>query len=79
MANGTRLLHPDLHYAQDAYDCAAGADFLVLATEWNEFRALDLARLAGLLQVPNDDRPAQRLRPEEMKAAGWNYVGVGRG
>ena len=33
---------------RDAYDCAAGADVLVLATEWNEFRALDLPRLAGL-------------------------------
>ncbi len=60
----TRALYPDLHFATDAYDCAAGADFLVLATEWNAFRALDLPRLAGLLQDEDDDRPAQRLRPE---------------
>src|SRR6266545_2913762 len=37
----TKAVLPELHYARDAYDCAQGADFVVLATEWNEFRALD--------------------------------------
>jgi UDPglucose 6-dehydrogenase len=73
-----RALHPDLHYARDAYDCAAGADFLVLATEWNEFRALDLSRLAGLLRAPTMIDLRNVYDPEEMKAAGWKYVGVGR-
>ena len=72
-------LHPRVHYARDAYDCAKGADFLVLATEWNEFRALDLPRLGGLLR----ERKMIDLRnvydPGEMKAAGWQYVCVGRG
>jgi UDPglucose 6-dehydrogenase len=75
----TRALHPDVHYAKDAYDAAEGADFLVLATEWNAFRALDLRRLSGLLS----SRILIDLRnvydPKEMKAAGWKYVGVGRG
>jgi UDPglucose 6-dehydrogenase len=74
-----RALHPDLHYARDAYDCAAGADFLVLATEWNEFRALDLSRLAGLLRAPTMIDLRNVYDPEEMNAAGWKYVGVGRG
>jgi UDPglucose 6-dehydrogenase len=73
-----RAIHPDLHYARDAYDCAAGADFLVLATEWNEFRALDLSRLAGLLRAPTMIDLRNVYDPEEMKAAGWKYVGVGR-
>ena len=60
----TQAALPRAPLRADAYDCAAGADFVVLATEWNEFRALDLARLAGPADVPNDDRPAQRLRPE---------------
>jgi UDPglucose 6-dehydrogenase len=73
-----RELYPDFYYARNAYDCADGADFLVLATEWNEFRALDLERLSRLLRsrVMIDLRNV--YNPAEMKAAGWTYVGVGR-
>ncbi len=78
MANA-RAVHPDVHYAKDAYDCAAGADFLVLATEWNEFRALDLRRLAGLLRRPTMIDLRNVYEPREMRAAGWTYAGVGRG
>jgi len=74
----TRLAHPDLHYAKDAYDAADGADFLVLATEWNAFRALDLRRLSGLLKSRTIIDLRNVYDPREMKAAGWNYVGVGR-
>jgi UDPglucose 6-dehydrogenase len=74
-----RALHADVHYARDAYDCADGADFLVLATEWNEFRALDLARLAALLSSRTMIDLRNVYDPAEMKAAGWAYTGVGRG
>ena len=77
--DNARELHPDVHYAKDAYDCAAGADFLVLATEWNEFRALDLARLAGLLRARTMIDLRNVYDPREMAAAGWRYAGVGRG
>jgi UDPglucose 6-dehydrogenase len=74
-----RVLHPDLHYAKDAYDCATGADFLVIATEWNAFRALDLQRLAERMRgrIMIDLRNV--YDPGEMKRAGWTYAGVGRG
>jgi UDPglucose 6-dehydrogenase len=75
----TRAVHPDLHYAKDAYDAAEGADFLVLATEWNAFRALDLRRLAVLLKTQTFVDLRNVYDPKEMKAAGWTYVGVGRG
>jgi UDPglucose 6-dehydrogenase len=75
----TRALHPDLHYADDAYAAADGADFLVLATEWNEFRALDLPRLSRLLKSRTMVDLRNVYDPKEMKAAGWKYVGVGRG
>jgi UDPglucose 6-dehydrogenase len=78
MANA-RAAYPDLHYARDAYDCADGADFLVLATEWNAFRALDLPRLARLLKSPVMIDLRNVYEPPEMKAAGWTYAGVGRG
>ncbi len=76
--NNARALFPDVHYARDAYDCAAGADFLVLATEWNEFRALDLGRLAGLLRNRTMIDLRNVYEPGEMKAAGWKYAGIGR-
>jgi UDPglucose 6-dehydrogenase len=77
MANA-RAIHPDVHYAKDAYDCAEGADFLVLATEWNEFRALDLRRLGRLLRKPTMIDLRNVYEPREMRAAGWTYAGVGR-
>jgi len=74
----TKAVFPQLAYARDAYDCAAGADFVVLATEWNEFRALDLDALGRALSA----RVMVDLRnvydPKEMRAAGWSYTGVGR-
>jgi UDPglucose 6-dehydrogenase len=73
-----RALHPRVHYARDAYDCATGADFVVLATEWNEFRALDLPRLAGLLGAKTMIDLRNVYDPAEMKAAGWRYACVGR-
>jgi UDPglucose 6-dehydrogenase len=77
MANARAVL-PNIHYAEDAYDCARGADFLVILTEWNEFRALDLDRLAAALRKKTMVDLRNVYEPEEMRAAGWNYAGVGR-
>jgi UDPglucose 6-dehydrogenase len=77
--HNARAVHPDIHYAKDAYDCAAGADFIVLATEWNAFRALDLTRLGGTLRSRTMIDLRNVYEPAEMRRAGWKYVGVGRG
>lgn len=69
---------PDLYYAPDVYDCAKGADFVVLATEWNEFRALDLDQLGRVLKSKTMIDLRNVYEPEEMRAAGWKYAGVGR-
>jgi UDPglucose 6-dehydrogenase len=74
----TRALFPQLHYASDAYDCALGADFVVLATEWNEFRALDLEKLARAVRARTMIDLRNVYDPDELRAAGWNYTGVGR-
>jgi UDPglucose 6-dehydrogenase len=74
----TKAVFPQLHYARDAYDCARGADFVVLATEWNEFRALDLDDLAGAVRSPTMIDLRNVYDPKELRAAGWNYTGVGR-
>ena len=73
-----RAVFPDLYYATDAYDCARGADVLVLATEWNEFRALDFGRLERLMKSKTVVDLRNVYEPRELKAAGWSYTGVGR-
>ena len=78
MANA-RALHPDIDYTKDAYDCAAGADFLVLATEWNVFRKLDLNRLASLMKSRTMIDLRNVYEPAELRRLGWTYAGVGRG
>ena len=76
--DNTRQVFPEIHYAEDAYDCAAGADFVVLATEWNEFRALDLSKLATAVRTRNMIDLRNVYDPKELRAAGWDYTGVGR-
>jgi UDPglucose 6-dehydrogenase len=74
----TKAVFPQLDYARDAYDCARGADFVVLATEWNEFRALDLEQLGKAVRSRNMIDLRNVYDPKELRAAGWNYTGVGR-
>ena len=73
-----KKLMPDLIYCTDAYATMDGADALVLLTEWNEFRALDLARVRGLLATPLVIDLRNIYQPAEMAAAGLSYLSVGR-
>jgi UDPglucose 6-dehydrogenase len=69
---------PELTLARDEYDVAEGSDVLVLATEWNQFRQLDLARLRGLLRNPVLVDMRNVYDPKEMRRLGFQYTGVGR-
>ena len=74
-----RTLLPDIGYCTDAYATMGGADALVIITEWNQFRALDLDRAAKLMKTPLliDLRNIYgRGAPEK---SGFTYIGVGRG
>jgi UDPglucose 6-dehydrogenase len=77
MAEAEKLM-PQITYCADAYETMAGADALVLLTEWNAFRALDLGRVASLLQTPLVIDLRNIYQPQEMAAAGLDYVSVGR-
>jgi UDPglucose 6-dehydrogenase len=55
-----------------------GADVLVLVTEWNEFRALDLDRVKSLLKTPTIVDLRNIYRPEQVRALGFFYASVGR-
>jgi len=77
IAEAKKLL-PDLVYCRDAYEAMEGADALILLTEWNEFRALDLARVGRLLARPLVIDLRNIYGPPEMAAAGLSYVSLGR-
>ena len=75
---GTALL-PGVHWKEDAYKAARGADAVVILTEWNEFRALDLPRIARLMSTPTMADLRNIYSPEQAEAAGLSaYVAVGR-
>src|SRR5436309_1204463 len=73
-----RKLMPDLEYCGDAYQTMEGADALVLITEWNQFRALDLDRVKSLLRQPVVIDLRNIYHPDEMIAAGFTYHSIGR-
>ncbi|MGD0865506.1 MAG: UDP-glucose/GDP-mannose dehydrogenase family protein [Rhizomicrobium sp.] len=76
MKEAKKLLNIEL--CDDAYEAIAGADGVVILTEWNEFRALDLARLRSLLSRPLMVDLRNIYRPTHMAEAGFTYVSVGR-
>jgi UDPglucose 6-dehydrogenase len=69
---------PGIELGKDAYDVARGADALVLATEWNQFRRLDLQRIKGLLRTPVFIDLRNVYDPDQMRQLGFDYCGVGR-
>ncbi len=77
MCEAEKLL-PDIDYCSDAYATMEGATALVLLTEWNAFRALDLDRVRDLLTTPLVIDLRNIYQPEEMTAAGLSYISIGR-
>jgi UDPglucose 6-dehydrogenase len=71
-------LLPDVHYCRSAYSAAEGADAIVIATEWEQFRALDLARLKGIMIQPVIVDLRNIYRADEMRRAAFHYVPIGR-
>ena len=73
-----RPLMPGVSLMPDAYAAATDADAVVLVTEWDAFRALDLGRLRQLAKTPLLVDLRNIYNPEEVRAAGFTYVSVGR-
>ena len=69
---------PEIEYAEDEYDAISNADALVIITEWNQFRALNMKRVHGLLKSPRIADLRNVYEPEDMRRLGFDYVGVGR-
>jgi UDPglucose 6-dehydrogenase len=66
-------------FCADAYDCAQRAAALVIVTEWEQFRALDFARLKRAMAQPVLVDLRNVYRPEEIARYGFSYASVGRG
>jgi UDPglucose 6-dehydrogenase len=73
-----RTIVDDVTFAEDAYDCAEGAHALVLVTEWEAFRALDLGRIRDLLATPILVDLRNVYRADEVRRKGFSYTGIGR-
>ena len=71
-------LFPQVTYCADPYQVAEGSDVLVLMTEWNQFRQLELDRIKSLLRSPKIVDLRNIYEPERMRHAGFQYMGVGR-
>ena len=73
-----RPLLPGVTFAADPYECATGADALVIVTEWESFRALDLDRIKTSLVRPVVVDLRNIYPPDEMRAYGFTYRSIGR-
>jgi UDPglucose 6-dehydrogenase len=78
MEDAKKLLDGSVKFARDPYDCVAKADAVVIVTEWNEFRNLELARMKKLMKTPYFFDLRNIYEPGKMKKLGFRYFSVGR-
>jgi UDPglucose 6-dehydrogenase len=75
---GARVKLPQVEYMRDAYGVADGSDALVVVTEWNEFRHLDLDRVKASMRMPVIVDGRNIYDPASMRELGFTYRGIGR-
>jgi len=79
MANAKRILNGDkVLYCGNAYEAASNCDALVICTEWNEFRNIDLEKIKSVMKTPILFDPRNILEPEKTSNLGFQYYGTGR-
>jgi UDPglucose 6-dehydrogenase len=76
--NEARKLLDGVVFCANAYEAMEGAHALVIITEWNEFRALDLGRVRGLLKTPTVVDLRNIYKPADMAESGFYYFSIGR-
>ncbi len=77
-AHEARQLLPDVDFKDDPYGAAQGADVLVIITEWDQFRALDLHRVKEIMKAPVLVDLRNIYRPDEVRSRGFKYASIGR-
>jgi UDPglucose 6-dehydrogenase len=73
-----RRVLPDVIYCEDEYDAASGSEALVVVTEWNQFRGLDLDKLKSVMSKLNIVDLRNIYEPDAIRSAGFKYVSMGR-
>ncbi|MFN2501042.1 MAG: UDP-glucose/GDP-mannose dehydrogenase family protein, partial [Pyrinomonadaceae bacterium] len=76
--NEARHYLPEIEYSDDEYAAIDDADAMVIITEWNQFRALDMEKVKSLLKTPKIADLRNVYEPADMREMGFEYVGVGR-
>jgi UDPglucose 6-dehydrogenase len=76
--DGARVQLPEVEYTRDAYSTASGADAIVVVTEWNEFRQLDMVRVKASMRRPVIVDGRNIYDPVVMRGLGFTYRGIGR-
>lgn len=71
--------HQQIMYCRDAYETARDASCLVIVTEWDEFRYIDLSKIKDIMKTPCIVDGRNIYDPEEARSLGFQYTGVGRG
>ncbi|NSY50759.1 UDP binding domain-containing protein, partial [Agrobacterium tumefaciens] len=77
MVNARHVIE-GIDYASGPYEAAEGADAVVIVTEWNQFRALDLPRLKAIMKNPVLVDLRNIYRTDEVTGHGFVYAGIGR-
>lgn len=78
MKEAAKLLTGSIQWCKDAYDAMTGADVVVILTEWNEFRSLDLKKARSLLKKPEVVDLRNIYKRQDMQRHGFHYISVGR-
>jgi len=78
MKEAAKFLPAGIEYKENPYQVSDGADVLVLMTEWNQYRALDLERIKSLMRTAVFVDLRNVYEPDDMKGSGFSYFGVGR-
>ena len=73
-----KKIYPEIEYSKSSYEAAGDADALLIVTEWNEFRNIDLKRLKKVLVEPVILDLRNIFEPERVSELGFKYFGVGR-
>jgi UDPglucose 6-dehydrogenase len=78
MNNARAMLPAEVEYCDDSYDAAEGADAMIIVTEWNQFRSLDMERVRSSLKQPVVVDLRNLYDPRRMQEQGFQYTSVGR-
>ena len=68
----------NVHYFENAYTACEGADLVIVATDWNEFKHLDFSRVRDVVRAPNIYDTRNIYNPQTLREAGFTYLGTGR-